>query len=133
MARTLAPDSLDPAAALARLLDGNERFVAHTSDHDGKRFDESHAHGQLPFAVVLGGADSRTPAELVFDQGLGDLFVLPVAGQVVGRWIVGSAEFAISKFGTRLVAVMGHTRCGAIAATVDEVLSGDRASSRNLR
>lgn len=133
MTRTLAPDSLDPAGALARLLDGNERFVAHKSNHEGKRFDESHAARQLPFAVVLGCADSRTPVELVFDQGLGDLFVLRVAGHVVAPSIVGSVEFAISKFGTRLVVVMGHTRCGAIEATVDEVLSGDRATSRNVR
>jgi len=133
MTRTLAPDSLDPAGALDRLLAGNARFASHRSEHTGKRFDESHAYGQLPFAVVLGCADSRTPVELVFDQGLGDLFVLRVAGHVVAPSIVGSVEFAISKFGTRLVVVMGHTRCGAIEATVDEVLSGDRATSRNVR
>ncbi len=133
MTRTLAPEALDPAAALDRLLEGNERFIGHRSEHTGKRFDESHALGQLPFAIVLGCADSRTPVEIVFDQGLGDLFVLRVAGHVVAPSIVGSVEFAISKFGTRLVVVMGHTRCGAIEATVEEVLTGDLASSRNQR
>ncbi len=76
--------------------------------------------GQAPFAIILGCSDSRVPAEFVFDQGLGDLFVIRVAGNVVAPSLVGSVEFAASKFGTRLVVVLGHTLCGAIEATLEE-------------
>ena len=89
--------------------------------------------GQEPFAIVLGCSDSRVPAELVFDQGLGDLFVIRVAGNIVAPSQVGSVEFAAKRFGTRLVVVMGHTRCGAIMATLEEVLGRATTESRNLR
>ena len=89
--------------------------------------------GQAPFAIVLGCSDSRVPAELVFDQGFGDLFVIRVAGNVVAPSQVGSVEFAASRFGTRLVVVMGHTQCGAILATVDELLGRTNTESKNLR
>ena len=98
-------------AALARLRDGNRRFVANESTAAGA---SNHARraglvaGQEPFAIVLGCSDSRVPAELVFDQGFGDLFVIRVAGNVVAPSQVGSVEFAASRFGTRLVVVMGH-------------------------
>jgi carbonic anhydrase len=82
---------------------------------------------------VLGCSDSRVPAELVFDQGFGDLFVIRVAGNVVAPSQVGSVEFAAARFGTRLVVVMGHSQCGAVIATVEEVLGRESNRSRNLR
>lgn len=121
--------------ALERLREGNRRFVADIRDHSGS----THARrveltaGQEPFAIILGCSDSRVPAELVFDQGLGDLFVIRVAGNIVAPSQIGSVEFAAGKFGTRLVVVLGHTNCGAITATVDELLSPTVTQSRNLR
>lgn len=104
-------------AALHRLRQGNARFV---SGVRGSLSSTSHARreelveGQAPFAVILGCSDSRVPVEIVFDQGMGDLFVIRVAGNVVAPSMVGSVEFAAEKFGTRLVVVLGHTRCGAV-------------------
>lgn len=124
-----------PAAdALARLQAGNRRFVANIGgaapvDHDRRA---ELAAGQEPFAIILGCSDSRVPAELVFDQGLGDLFVIRVAGNIVAPSQVGSVEFAAEKFGTRLVLVLGHTQCGAIDATVDELQRASGSRSRNL-
>lgn len=89
--------------------------------------------GQEPFAIVLGCSDSRVPAELVFDQGFGDLFVIRVAGNIVAPSQVGSVEFAAARFGTRLVVVLGHSQCGAITATLEELLGKSSTSSRNLR
>jgi carbonic anhydrase len=89
--------------------------------------------GQEPFAIVLGCSDSRVPAELVFDQSFGDLFVIRVAGNVVAPSQVGSVEFAAARFGTRLVVVMGHSSCGAITATVEDVLGRGNSRSRHLR
>ena len=132
MPRTFAPDSLSPEDALARLREGNRRFVA----GEGSAVRTWHpglADGQAPFAVVLGCADSRAPAEYVFDQGLGDLFVIRVAGNIVAPSLVGSVEFAASRFGTRLVVVMGHTHCGAVAATVHALEHGGAPESGNLR
>lgn len=129
--RTLAPDSVPPAEALQRLREGNLRFIS----GDGSATRRWHAglvEGQRPFAVVLGCADSRAPAEYVFDQGLGDLFVIRVAGNIVAPSLVGSVEFAASQFGTRLVVVMGHTRCGAVSATVHALEHG-APESNNLR
>jgi carbonic anhydrase len=127
---------IDAAAALARLREGNRRFV---SDEAVATASSSQARrtalvaGQAPFAIVLGCSDSRVPAELVFDQGFGDLFVIRVAGNVVAPSQVGSVEFAAAMFGTRLVVVMGHTQCGAILATVDELLGRTNTQSKNLR
>jgi carbonic anhydrase len=90
------------------------------------------ASGQQPFAIVLGCSDSRAPAEVVFDQGLGDLFVIRVAGNIVAPSQVGSVEFAAERFGTRLVVVMGHTGCGAILATLEH-MENPGTASRNLR
>jgi carbonic anhydrase len=87
---------------------------------------------QAPFAIILGCSDSRVPAELVFDQGLGDLFVIRVAGNIVAPSQVGSVEFAASRYGTRLVVVLGHTQCGAILATIDELQQPVEEQSRNL-
>jgi carbonic anhydrase len=119
------------AEALTRLRDGNRRFVeAEAIGSHGHR--ASLAAGQEPFAIVLGCSDSRVPAELVFDLGFGDLFVIRVAGNIVAPSQVGSVEFAAARFGTPLVVVMGHTQCGAITATLEE-LAGQATQSRNLQ
>jgi len=91
------------------------------------------AEQQRPFAIVLGCSDSRTPIEILFDQGFGDLFVVRIAGNIVAPSVVGSIEFAVSQFGTRLVVVMGHTRCGAVGATVKAIETGLGPESRNIR
>ena len=107
--------------ALTRLRDGNRRFVANqlTAAATWNAARLATQSPQDPFAIVLGCSDSRVPAELVFDQGFGDLFVIRVAGNVVAPSQVGSVEFAASRFGTRLVVVVGHSQCGAVAATLD--------------
>lgn len=107
--------------ALARLKEGNRRFVAGLKDPDQARKRLELTQEQWPLAIILGCSDARVPAELVFDQGLGDLFVIRVAGNIVAPSQVGSVEFAAAKFNTRLVVVLGHTQCGAIQATLDEV------------
>jgi carbonic anhydrase len=118
--------------ALTRLRDGNRRFVeAEGLGNQGHR--ASLAAGQEPFAIVLGCSDSRVPAELVFDLGFGDLFVIRVAGNIVAPSQVGSVEFAAARFGTPLVVVMGHTQCGAITATLEELAGQATSQSRNLR
>ena len=91
------------------------------------------AEGQQPFAIILGCSDSRVPVEMIFDQGLGDLFVIRVAGNIVAPSQIGSVEFAASQFGTQLVVVMGHSKCGAIQATLDEIRRPNENQSRNLR
>jgi carbonic anhydrase len=122
--------------ALARLREGNRRFTSNVRSLDALL---SHtrrgelASGQQPFAIVLGCSDSRVPAEIVFDQGLGDLFVIRIAGNIVAPSGVGSVEFAAERFGTRLVMVMGHTTCGAILATLEEIENPGGSSSRHLR
>src|SRR6188472_2586157 len=123
--------------ALSRLREGNLRFISNTRDageflSQARRFEL--AQSQAPFAIVLGCSDSRVPAEIVFDQGLGDLFVIRVAGNIVAPSQVGSVEFAAERFGTRLVVVLGHSKCGAILATLDELQHPSGGShSRNLR
>lgn len=122
--------------ALARLREGNRRFVENQSATSAALNPARRAAllaGQEPFAIVLGCSDSRVPAELVFDQGLGDLFVIRVAGNIVAPSQVGSVEFAATRFGTRLVVVMGHSQCGAVMATLEEVLGRASTQSRNLR
>lgn len=122
--------------ALERLQAGNRRFV---SDVTGRQVLASQsrrselAAGQEPFAIILGCSDSRVPAEIVFDQGLGDLFVIRVAGNIVAPSQVGSVEFAAERYGTRLVVVLGHSSCGAILATLEELDEQGRNSRRNLR
>jgi carbonic anhydrase len=122
--------------ALTRLRDGNRRFVANESTTSPLLTPSQRlvlANGQEPFAIVLGCSDSRVPAELVFDQGFGDLFVIRVAGNIVAPSQVGSVEFAAARFGTRLVVVMGHSQCGAVTAAVEEALGRATNDSRNLR
>jgi carbonic anhydrase len=122
--------------ALERLREGNLRFAL---DARGPEVFVGHdrrtelAAGQDPFAIILGCSDSRVPAEIVFDQGLGDLFVIRVAGNIVAPSQVGSVEFAAARFSTRLVVVLGHSQCGAIAATIEELRRPEENQSRNLR
>src|SRR5579864_9095695 len=113
---------LSAGDALKRLREGNRRFASNTPAISAltlTRRDELIGR-QEPFAIVLGCSDSRVPAEMIFDQGLGDLFVIRVAGNVVAPSGVGSVEFAAARFGTRLVVVLGHSGCGAVAATIEE-------------
>jgi len=121
---------------LGRLREGNARFVANqmrTLEHAHESRRAELVSGQAPFAIVLGCSDSRVPAELVFDQGFGDLFVIRVAGNIVAPSQVGSVEFAAERYGTSLVVVMGHTQCGAILATLEELTGGAASTSGNLR
>lgn len=122
--------------ALKRLKEGNDRFVAglrSSASNTGPARRVELASGQEPFAIVLGCSDSRVPAEFVFDQGLGDLFVIRVAGNIVASSQVGSVEFAAARFGTRLVVVLGHSQCGAILATLEALQQPEQAQSRSLR
>ena len=122
--------------ALERLAEGNRRFVSEAQTLSAiqtrARLGELTA-GQAPFAIVLGCSDSRVPAEIVFDQGLGDLFVIRVAGNVVAPSQIGSVEFAAERFGTRLVVVLGHSGCGAIEATLEALESPSTVEGTNLR
>jgi carbonic anhydrase len=119
--------------AIERLRGGNRRFVSGigSSTNGTRRFEPT--VDQKPFAIVLGCSDSRVPAEIVFDQGLGDLFVIRIAGNIVAPSGVGSVEFAASRFGTRLVVVLGHSQCGAVQATLEELQQPLENQSRNLR
>jgi carbonic anhydrase len=124
---------LSARSALARLVDGNRRYMQNVRSVDSML---SHSrrdlHSQHPVAIVLGCSDSRAPAEVVFDQGLGDLFVIRVAGNIVAPSQVGSVEFAAERFGTRLVVVMGHSSCGAIDAAIEALLNKAGPASRNM-
>ncbi|MCB2204576.1 carbonic anhydrase [bacterium] len=122
--------------ALARLKEGNRRFVAgeRNTDTDADHIRRQELlEGQTPFATILGCSDSRVPAEIVFDQGLGDLFVIRIAGNVVAPSQIGSVEFAAEKFGTPLVVVLGHTQCGAVQATIEEMTRASETQSPHLR
>jgi len=124
---------INPSEALERLRKGNARFVANESTRSVSNLERARlASGQNPFAVILGCSDSRVPTETVFDQGLGDLFVIRVAGNIVAPSQIGSIEFAAQKFATRLVVVLGHTQCGAVEATIDELQRPAEKQSRNI-
>jgi carbonic anhydrase len=128
--------NISPAEAITRLKEGNQRFVSgvksiHTLATHTQR-EHLAEKGQRPFAIVLGCADSRAPAELVFDAGLGDLFVVRVAGNIVAPSLLGSIEFAATNFGTPLCIVLGHSRCGAVAATTDLVKTKKRAPTDHI-
>ncbi len=132
----MTPTQPPAQEALDRLREGNRRFVSNVRSLDSLLSHTRRAElasGQSPFAIILGCSDSRVPAELVFDQGLGDLFVIRVAGNVVAPSQVGSVEFAATQFGTRLVVVMGHSLCGAIVATIDELSGPPGPLSRGLQ
>ncbi len=121
--------------ALQYLRDGNRRFITgnlRTERLANLARRSELAAGQEPFAVILGCSDSRVPVEIIFDQGLGDLFVIRVAGNIIAPSLIGSVEFAAAKFGTRLVVVLGHSNCGAINATLDELQQPAPNPSRNL-
>ncbi|HEV3182738.1 MAG TPA: carbonic anhydrase [Steroidobacteraceae bacterium] len=128
-------------AALAALCEGNRRFVSKLGleSEPGLEVGVVRAPrrelpaGQEPLAIVLGCSDARVPAEIVFDQGLGDLFVIRVAGNIVAPSQIGSVEFAAAAFGTRLVVVLGHSNCGAVHATLEQLARPSREQSRNLR
>ncbi len=122
--------------ALERLRQGNLRFV----EGDQRRESLTRAgrraalvEGQAPLAVILGCSDSRVPVEIVFDQDLGDLFVIRVAGNIVAPSQVGSVEFAAAQFGTRLVVVLGHSGCGAVTATLEQLRQPTQSQSPNLK
>lgn len=127
---------ISASEALALLREGNRRFVSNVSSRDtfesrARRIEL--AAGQEPFAAILGCSDSRVPVEIVFDQGLGDLFVIRVAGNIVAPSQIGSVEFAAEQFGSRLVVVLGHSRCGAIETTLEQLRRPVENQSRNLR
>jgi carbonic anhydrase len=122
--------------SLQRLREGNLRFASNARGHGSFLTDERRAEltaGQEPHAIILGCSDSRVPAEIVFDQGLGDLFVIRVAGNIVAPSQVGSVEYAAERFSTRLVVVLGHSQCGAILATLEQLQRPVENQSRNLR
>ena len=123
--------NIDSVEAIQRLRDGNQRFVELSPEHR-TRWDRASAAEARPFAAVLGCSDARAPAEFVFDVGLGDLFVIRVAGNIVAPSQVGSIEFAVDAFEVPLVVVMGHTRCGAIAAAARQIQNGDAAPTDNV-
>jgi len=125
-----APEALD------RLRDGNQRFIADRTDQNGVRHSirrNELVEQQNPFAIILSCSDSRAPAELIFDQGLGDLFVIRVAGNIVAPSQIASIEYCAQQFGTKLVLVMGHTNCGAVNATLSELQLPEAERSKNLK
>jgi carbonic anhydrase len=127
---------ISAADSLERLREGNRRFVSGTSAIEDALNEARRAElvdGQSPFAVVLACSDSRVPVELVFDQGLGNLFVIRVAGNIVAPSQVGSVEFAAAHLGTKLVVVMGHSKCGVVDATLKELAQEQETRSPNLR
>jgi carbonic anhydrase len=124
------------ADALQRLRAGNARFAANARGSGSLMSAARRAElaiAQEPFAIVLGCSDSRVPVEIVFDQGPGDLFVIRVAGNIVAPSLIGSVEFAAERFGTRLVVVLGHSSCGAIQATLEELRRPTTNQSPNLK
>lgn len=126
---------LTASEAIKRLKEGNQRFVSGVRSIDSILKQAQRAafvEGQTPFAIILGCSDSRVPAEIIFDQGLGDLFVIRVAGNIVAPSQVGSVEFAAERFGTPLVVVLGHSMCGAVMATIDELEKPSKDKSSNV-
>lgn len=121
--------AMSPGEALTRLKLGNEAYVANKAAHPGQTsaVRETVAKGQTPFAIVLGCSDSRVPPEIIFDQGLGDLFTVRVAGNIADDAVLGSIEFAVAEFGTPLIMVLGHERCGAVKATLEYAEAENKA------
>ncbi|MEH1967169.1 carbonic anhydrase [Nostoc sp.] len=121
------PNPINPNEAVKRLLDGNQRFIHQKRQYPDQSLEHLRlvAKAQYPFAAILGCADSRVPAEIVFDQGLGDLFVVRVAGNVVSDTVIGSLEYSTAVLGSQLIVVLGHRRCGAVAEAIkNEPLPG---------
>ena len=126
--------NISASEALAQLKSGNQRFASGSPTHQLASIGRAELlDGQSPKAVVLGCSDSRVPAEIIFDQGLGDLFVIRVAGNIVAPSQIGSVEFAVEQFDTRLVVVLGHSRCGAIKAAIGAMRNPETQHSRNMR
>ena len=123
---------IDANTALKQLQEGNQRFVSGYRKDAAMLGHNDLTSGQEPFAIILGCSDSRVPAEIVFDQGLGDLFVIRVAGNIVAPSQIGSVEFAAAQFKTRLVVVLGHSLCGAICATIEEMKNPSNKKSLNI-
>ncbi|MBC8257439.1 MAG: carbonic anhydrase [SAR324 cluster bacterium] len=121
--------------ALKRLQDGNRSFASGEVSNNIPTAASRNklVASQQPFAVILGCSDSRVPAELIFNQGLGDLFVIRIAGNIVAPSQIGSVEFAVERFGTPLVVVLGHSRCGAVSATLEEIMMQTEQQSPNLK
>ena len=127
---------ISASEAIDRLKDGNQRFVSGVRSIDTivKQIQRAEfVKGQWPFAIILGCSDSRVPAEIIFDQGLGDLIVIRVAGNIVAPSQIGSVEFAVERFGTPLVVVLGHSMCGAVMATIEELESPNEEGSKNVQ
>lgn len=127
---------ISAADALKRLREGNRRFVSETVENDSTVIREHRPGmeaGQNPFAVILACSDSRVPTEYIFDQGIGDLFVIRVAGNIVAPSQIGSIEYAVQQFDTQLVVVLGHSNCGAVIATLNELALNESVRSPNLR
>lgn len=120
-------------AVLELLKMGNARYVANLKTDSRNIVNPVLTNEHCPSAIILGCSDARVPVELVFDQGLGDLFVIRVAGNVVAPSQIGSVEFAVEKFGTKLVVVLGHSDCGAVSACVQALVNPDRYYSPNLQ
>ncbi len=122
-------------ASINKLKEGNQRYVSGklNSEAASPQRRSQLVDGQAPFAIVLGCADSRVPVEMVFDQGVGDLFVIRVAGNIVDRTVAGSAEFAVAKLGCKLIVVLGHSKCGALQAALNEMEKPSKKLSQNLR
>jgi carbonic anhydrase len=126
---------LTATEALKKLQEGNKRFVSGVRSIEAivKQIQrDDFIETQAPFAIILGCSDSRVPAEIIFDQGLGDLFVIRVAGNIVAPSQVGSVEFAVERYGTPLVVVLGHSMCGAVIATIDELENPSINKSSNI-
>src|SRR5579883_242895 len=127
-AAELPTQALNPDMALKKLMAGNQRFVQHQPqypDQSAKRLQEV-AQAQHPFATILSCADSRVPAEIIFDQGIGDIFDVRIAGNITTPEALGSIEYAVALLGTPLLMVLGHERCGAVTAAVkNEALPGE--------
>ena len=118
-----------PGEAVARLIAGNRRFITGHARHPHQSLKDLHdlAAGQHPFAITVGCADSRVSPEVLFDQGLGDIFDNRVAGNIVDDLLLGSIEFAVEEFGSPLIVILGHERCGAINATINAIETGGEA------
>lgn len=127
---------MDSNQVIKDLMAGNKRFLEgesiQTSVSSLKKLKDFSERGQFPKAIVLCCSDSRAPVEMIFDQDIGDLFVIRVAGNIVAPSLIGSVEFAVGAFGTNLILVMGHTQCGAIRATLDHIENSHTISSENI-
>ncbi len=126
---------ISPLEGIERLRDGNARFLVgeNRAMQGSRKLPQDLVSGQAPFAVVLGCSDSRVPVELVFDQGLGDVFVIRVAGNIAGAHEIGSIEYAVDMLGSKLIVVLGHTGCGAVKATLSDVAEHNPGLSPGLR